>query len=147
VEIVHESEKNQIPLFVTPHVTAVCIEKMTAFLSDLMAPKTYLHADLIDVFGLGVLLTGNSGIGKSECALDLIVRGHRLVSDDIVIIKKTADTILVGTSPDLIRYHMELRGLGDARGRARDDLPRAHRGHGFHEDVGQRGDQPAKGQG
>ncbi|HET6266535.1 MAG TPA: HPr(Ser) kinase/phosphatase [Acidobacteriota bacterium] len=112
VEIVRESEKNQIPLFVTPYVTAVCIEKMTAFLSDLMAPKTYLHADLIDVFGLGVLLTGNSGIGKSECALDLIVRGHRLVSDDIVIIKKTTDTILVGTSPDLIRYHMELRGLG-----------------------------------
>lgn len=111
-EIVYESEKNKIPLFVTPHVTSVCIEKMTAFLSDVLAPKTYLHADLLDVFGLGVLLVGESAIGKSECALDLIVRGHRLVSDDIVIIKRTTDTILVGTSPDLIRYHMELRGLG-----------------------------------
>jgi HPr kinase/phosphorylase len=78
----------------------------------MLAPKTYLHGDLLDVFGLGVLLIGDSGIGKSECALDLIVRGHRLISDDIVIIKKTTDTILIGRSPDLIRYHMELRGLG-----------------------------------
>ena len=111
-EILRESESHQIALMVTPFVTSVCIEKMTAFLSDMLAPRTYLHADLVDVFGLGVLLIGESGIGKSECALDLIVRGHRLVSDDIVIIKKVTDTLLIGTSPDLIRYHMELRGLG-----------------------------------
>jgi HPr kinase/phosphorylase len=111
-EILRESEKHQIPLMVTPFVTSVCIEKMTAFLSDMLAPRTYLHADLLDVFGLGVLLIGESGIGKSECALDLVVRGHRLISDDIVIIKKVTDTVLIGTSPDLIRYHMELRGLG-----------------------------------
>lgn len=111
-EIMREAEKHQIPLMKTPFVTSVCIEKMTAFLSDMLAPRTYLHADLIDVFGLGVLLIGESGIGKSECALDLVVRGHRLISDDIVIIKKVTDTVLIGTSPDLIRYHMELRGLG-----------------------------------
>jgi HPr kinase/phosphorylase len=111
-EIVHEAEKHQIPLMVTPFVTSVCIEKMTSFLSDMLAPRTYVHGDLLDVFGLGVLLIGESSIGKSECALDLVVRGHRLISDDIVIIKKTTDTILIGTAPDLIRYHMELRGLG-----------------------------------
>ncbi len=111
-EILAEAEKHQIPLMVTPHVTSVCIEKMTTFLSDMLAPRTYLHGDLLDIFGLGVLLIGESSIGKSECALDLIVRGHRLISDDIVIIKKTTDTIVIGTAPDLIRYHMELRGLG-----------------------------------
>lgn len=111
-EILAEAAKHQIPLMVTPYVTSVCIEKMTTFLSDMLAPRTYLHGDLLDIFGLGVLLIGESSIGKSECALDLIVRGHRLISDDIVIIKKTTDTILIGTAPDLIRYHMELRGLG-----------------------------------
>jgi HPr kinase/phosphorylase len=111
-EILAEAEKHQIPLMVTPYVTSVCIEKMTTFLSDMLAPRTYLHGDLLDIFALGVLLIGESSIGKSECALDLIVRGHRLISDDIVIIKKTTDTILIGTAPDLIRYHMELRGLG-----------------------------------
>lgn len=111
-EIVGESEKHHIPLMVTPYVTSVCIEKMTSFLADMLAPRTYLHADFLDIFGLGVLLIGESGIGKSECALDLIVRGHRLISDDIVIIKKMTDVLLMGTAPDLIRYHMELRGLG-----------------------------------
>jgi HPr kinase/phosphorylase len=111
-EILAEAEKHQIPLMVTPYVTSVCIEKMTTFLSEMLAPRTYLHGDLLDIFGLGVLLIGESSIGKSECALDLIVRGHRLISDDIVIVKKTTDTILIGTAPDLIRYHMELRGLG-----------------------------------
>jgi HPr kinase/phosphorylase len=112
VELLREAEQNKIPLMVTPFVTSMCIEKVTSYLSDVLAPKTYLHADLLDVFGLGVLLIGESGIGKSECALDLVVRGHRLISDDIVIVKKTTDTNLIGTSPDLIRYHMELRGLG-----------------------------------
>ena len=71
----------------------------------------HLHSVLLDVFGLGVLIVGESGIGKSECALDLIDRGHRLVADDVVEIKRMADA-LVGASPDLTRYHMELRGLG-----------------------------------
>jgi len=112
VEFIHESERSNIPLMVTPLVTSACIEKVTAFLSDLLAPRTYLHADLLDIFGLGVLLIGDSSIGKSECALDLIVRGHRLVSDDTVIVKKTTENLLIGLAPDLIRFHMELRGLG-----------------------------------
>ena len=71
----------------------------------------HLHSVLVDVFGLGVLIVGESGIGKSECALDLIDRGHRLVSDDVVEIKRMGDA-LEGASPDLTRHHMELRGLG-----------------------------------
>ena len=66
----------------------------------------------MDVLGLGVLITGESGIGKSECALDLIVRGHRLVADDTVEVRRRAETILIGTCPELTRHHMELRGLG-----------------------------------
>jgi HPr kinase/phosphorylase len=66
----------------------------------------------MDVLGLGILITGESGIGKSECALDLIVRGHRLVADDTVEVRRRAETILIGTCPELTRHHMELRGLG-----------------------------------
>jgi len=71
-----------------------------------------MHAVLMDILGLGVLMVGESGIGKSECALDLIVRGHRLVADDTVEIRRRAETILIGTCPELTRHHMELRGLG-----------------------------------
>jgi len=71
-----------------------------------------LHAVLMDVLGLGVLIAGESGIGKSECALDLIVRGHRLVADDTVEIRRRQETILIGTCPELTQHHMELRGLG-----------------------------------
>jgi len=71
-----------------------------------------MHAVLMDVLGLGVLLVGESGIGKSECALDLIVRGHRLVADDTVELRRRQETILIGTCPELTRHHMELRGLG-----------------------------------
>ena len=71
-----------------------------------------MHAVLMDILGLGVLIVGESGIGKSECALDLIVRAHRLVADDTVEIRRRAETILIGTCPELTRHHMELRGLG-----------------------------------
>ena len=71
-----------------------------------------MHAVLMDILGLGVLIVGDSGIGKSECALDLIVRGHRLVADDTVEIRRRAETVLIGTCPELTRHHMELRGLG-----------------------------------
>ena len=71
-----------------------------------------MHAVLMDILGLGVLITGESGIGKSECALDLIVRGHRLVADDTVEVRRRAETVLIGTCPELTRHHMELRGLG-----------------------------------
>ena len=77
-----------------------------------MAPRETRHGVLMDILGLGVLMTGESGIGKSECALDLIVRGHRLVADDTVEVRRRQETILIGTCPELTRYHMELRGLG-----------------------------------
>ena len=81
-------------------------------LEDSLAERTMIHAVLMDVLGLGVLIVGESGIGKSECALDLIVRGHRLVADDTVEVRRRAETILIGTCPELTRHHMELRGLG-----------------------------------
>src|SRR6059058_1749460 len=71
-----------------------------------------IHAVLMDVLGLGVLIAGESGIGKSECALDLIVRGHRLVADDTVEVRRRQESVLIGTCPELTRHHMELRGLG-----------------------------------
>src|SRR5439155_22964485 len=86
--------------------------KIESILEDSLAERTVIHAVLLDVLGLGILITGESGIGKSECALDLIVRGHRLVADDTVEVRRRSETILIGTCPDLTRHHMELRGLG-----------------------------------
>ena len=77
-----------------------------------MAAREVLHGVLLDILGLGVLITGESGIGKSECALDLVVRGHRLVADDTVELRCRAQSFLIGTCPELTRHHMEIRGLG-----------------------------------
>ena len=95
-----------------PVATPTAIAKLSSMLEDSLAERTMLHAVLMDVLGLGVLIAGESGIGKSECALDLIVRGHRLVADDTVEVRRRQETILIGTCPELTRYHMELRGLG-----------------------------------
>jgi HPr kinase/phosphorylase len=92
--------------------TPTAIAKLTSILEDWLAEHTVMHAVLMDILGLGVLIVGESGIGKSECALDLIVRGHRLVADDTVDIRRRSESILIGTCPDLTRHHMELRGLG-----------------------------------
>jgi HPr kinase/phosphorylase len=100
-----------IPLLTTPIESTKFIKLLSAFLEDHLATRLHLHGVLLDVFGVGALILGDSGIGKSECALDLIDRGHRLVADDVVEVKKMGD-LLVGASPDLTRYHMELRGLG-----------------------------------
>jgi HPr kinase/phosphorylase len=107
-----EAERTGVPLLQTPIVTPTAIARLSAALEDALAERTVVHAVLVDVLGLGVLLTGESGIGKSECALDLIVRGHRLVADDTVEIRRRTGTVLIGTCPDLTRHHMELRGLG-----------------------------------
>ncbi len=111
-EVVNEAERVNLPLLKTPVATPTAIAKLTAFLEDWLAERTVMHAVLMDLLGLGVLITGESGIGKSECALDLIVRGHRLVADDTVDIRRRAESILIGTCPELTRHHMELRGLG-----------------------------------
>jgi len=112
LELRGEAERTGVPLLQTAMVTPSAIARLSAFLEDALAERTVFHAVLLDVLGLGVLLTGESGIGKSECALDLIVRGHRLVADDTVEVKRRAGTVLIGTCPDLTRHHMELRGIG-----------------------------------
>ena len=101
-----------IPLLHSSAVSSVAIGDVTGFLETALAPQISIHAVLIDIFGLGVLLCGDSGIGKSECALDLIVRGHRLVSDDLVCIQRQGRDTLVGRGSDNLQFHMELRGLG-----------------------------------
>jgi HPr kinase/phosphorylase len=110
-ELRSEAEARAVPLLATTLESTRFIKQLSAFLDERLAERVHLHSVLMDVFGLGVLIAGESGIGKSECALDLIDRGHRLVSDDVVEIKRMADS-LMGASPDLTRYHMELRGLG-----------------------------------
>jgi HPr kinase/phosphorylase len=110
-ELLLQANASDIPVLVTPTESTAFIKALSAFLEDRLALRLHLHSVLLDIFGLGVLIVGESGIGKSECALDLIDRGHRLVADDVVEIKRMADA-LTGSSPDLTRYHMELRGLG-----------------------------------
>lgn len=105
-------ERKSIPLLKTHLNSSIIIEGVTKFLEERLAPSATVHGVLVDVLGVGILIIGKSGIGKSECALDLVSRGYRLVSDDIVIIKKMPPAILTGTSSDIIRYHMEIRGLG-----------------------------------
>ena len=111
-ELVAEAERARLPVLKTPLPTPTAIAKIGALLEDSLAERTIVHGVLMDVLGLGVLLVGESGIGKSECALDLIVRGHRLVADDTVEIRRRQESILIGTCPELTRHHMELRGLG-----------------------------------
>jgi HPr kinase/phosphorylase len=111
-ELAVEAERAGLPLLKTPSATPTAFAKLTAILEDSLAERIVTHAVLMDILGLGVLIVGESGIGKSECALDLIVRGHRLVADDTVEIRRRSETILIGTCPELTRHHMELRGLG-----------------------------------
>lgn len=111
-ELQQESERAGVPLLTTDVPTPIAIAKVSAMLEDSLAERTIIHAVLMDILGLGVLIVGESGIGKSECALDLIVRGHRLVADDTVEIRRRAESVLIGTCPDLTRHHMEVRGLG-----------------------------------
>jgi HPr kinase/phosphorylase len=111
-ELVVEAEHARLPVLKTPVATPTAIAKLSTILEDSLAERTILHAVLLDILGLGVLLAGESGIGKSECALDLIVRGHRLVADDTVEVRRRAESILIGSCPELTRHHMELRGIG-----------------------------------
>src|SRR5213079_3598444 len=92
--------------------TPEAISQLSSVLDAHLAARAVVHGVLMDILGLGVLIIGESGIGKSECALDLIVRGHRLVADDAVDLRRRQETILIGTCPELTRHHMELRGLG-----------------------------------
>ncbi len=110
-ELVREADAAGSPLLRTRTVSSVAIYTIGRFLEERLAPTVQVHGVLMDVYGLGVLLLGESGVGKSECALDLIVRGHRIVADDVVIVRRQG-RVLTGSSPEMTRYHMELRGIG-----------------------------------
>ena len=111
-DLIVEADRAGVPLLATPVGTATAIGKLTALLEDRLAVREVIHGVLLDILGLGVLIVGESGIGKSECALDLVVRGHRLVADDTVEIRRRAESIVIGSCPELTRHHMEVRGLG-----------------------------------
>jgi len=110
--LLQEADERGIPLFRTALRSFDFIERVTKYLEDKLASTTSIHGVLMDVFGVGVLILGKSGIGKSECALDLVLRGHRLVADDMVYIQKRSPSSLIGSGFDVIKHHMEIRGLG-----------------------------------
>lgn len=110
--LVVEAERGGVPVLRTSANTPTTIARLTSFLEDQLAARAILHGVLLDILGLGVLITGESGIGKSECALDLIGRGHRLVADDTVEVKVRGEAVLIGTCPELTRHYVEIRGLG-----------------------------------
>jgi HPr kinase/phosphorylase len=111
-EFLAVAEASGMPVLQTPLVSSVAIAVVTDFLQEVLAPHDVRHGVLLDLYGLGVLIEGRSGIGKSECALDLIARGHRLVSDDVVEVRRIGPDRLVGSAPELLREHLEIRGLG-----------------------------------
>lgn len=111
-EFISAAEHSGSPVLRTPLRTSLAITIVTDYLRERLAPRVVRHGVLLDVYGLGILIEGSSGIGKSECALDLIARGHRLVADDVVEMRRTGADQLIGSAPELLREHLEIRGLG-----------------------------------
>jgi HPr kinase/phosphorylase len=111
-EVAIEADRARVPLLRTRAATPEAMSRLSAVLDTYLAARGVIHGVLMDILGLGVLVIGESGIGKSECALDLVVRGHRLVADDAVEIRSRAQSFVLGSCPELTRHHMEIRGLG-----------------------------------
>ncbi len=111
-ELVELGDKHSTPVFSTTLMSSVFINRVTKWLEERLSPTTSVHGVLIDVLGVGIMLLGKSGIGKSEAALDLVLRGHRLVADDIVEIRKRPPDTIYGSGSEIIKHHMEIRGLG-----------------------------------
>jgi HPr kinase/phosphorylase len=111
-ELLEAASMKGIPILGTPYGTTKIAYFLADFLDDQFAPQVVVHGSLVDVYGVGVLVTGRSGIGKSEIALDLVERGHRLVADDVVMITRKGEGILIGAGTDLVKHFMEVRGLG-----------------------------------
>lgn len=111
-EFMHFAHKSKIPVFITHFPTTKFAYFISDFLDDQFSPQVAMHASFVDVYGVGLLFCGRSGIGKSEVALDLIERGHRLVADDVVMISRKGEGILMGSGTDLVKHFMEIRGLG-----------------------------------
>lgn len=111
-EVIEVAEKYKIPVFVTADKTSPFMASLISFLNVKLAPMISRHGVFVEVYGEGILIVGDSGIGKSEAAIELVKRGHRLVADDAVEIRKVSEKTLVGSSPELIRHYIELRGIG-----------------------------------
>ncbi len=111
-EMMEIANKKSIPILSTDYTTTDMVQFLSAYLDDRFAPYITEHGSLVDVYGTGMFFTGRSGIGKSEVALDLVERGHRLVADDVVRIEKKGQGVLMGTSPEMIRHLIEVRGVG-----------------------------------
>ncbi len=112
IEFIQVADEFTTPVFSSRLTTSLLVQKLSAYLDHVFAPSTTVHGTLVDVYGVGLLYTGKSGIGKSEVALDLVERGHRLVADDIVKIVRVAPDVIMGTGSDLLGHHMEIRGVG-----------------------------------
>ena len=111
-ELTPIASKRKISVFRSKYSTMEIFHQLGDYLNNEFAPRTTVHGTLVDVYGIGILFTGRSGIGKSEIALDLVERGHRLVADDVVIITKKAEEILMGEGREIAEHHLEIRGLG-----------------------------------
>ncbi len=111
-EITRYCQENTLPLFRTKMKTIDCLTKVTFFLQEEFSPKMTCHGTLVEAYGMGVLIQGDSSIGKSEAALGMIERGHRLISDDVVKIRLRDGSYLEGSGPELTRHLMEIRGIG-----------------------------------
>jgi HPr kinase/phosphorylase len=111
-EMINLANKYSIPIFGSSYSTTKLIYLIGDFLDDQFAPRLSIHGSFVDVYGVGMLFFGKSGIGKSEVALDLVERGHRLVADDVVILTKKGEGIIMGSGTDLVKHFMEIRGVG-----------------------------------
>ena len=111
-ELIIASNENSVPVLTTSMPTTRFSSMLTNYLESMLAPTTAVHGVLVDIYGVGVLITGKSGVGKSETALELVKRGHRLVADDCVEIRQEGEDTLVGSAPKLIEHLLEIRGLG-----------------------------------
>jgi HPr kinase/phosphorylase len=111
-DLIAIAKKNSIAVFTTPYDTTTTTFRLSEYLDDVFAPQVVVHGSFMDVYGVGMLFAGKSGIGKSEIALDLVERGHRLVADDVVMLTKKREAILMGTGTSMVQHFMEIRGLG-----------------------------------
>ena len=111
-EMIGLGKENNVPIYSAQQETTQCEMEIINYLANALAEHETRHGVLVDVHGAGLFITGNSGVGKSEAALELVKRGHRLVADDVVDIRRVSDTRLVGEAPELVRYFMEIRGVG-----------------------------------
>lgn len=110
--LVESAQRHGVPLFQALDDTTLVVLRTINYLNGVLAPRLTMHGVLVDVYGVGMLITGESGVGKSEAALELVKRGHRLVADDVVDIRRVAAGRLVGEAPEMIRHYMEIRGVG-----------------------------------